>query len=108
MFLIDIWRIDVIRNSRVLLNLCKNKFFGLVLIAENSADEKSCLLSLQSHAMQLRDQYFTAGANTPPLCFIYRCFSNLSDKSSSDRCTEQNAECLNQRESDTVTLGEKD
>lgn len=66
------------------------------------------LLSLQSDAMQLRDRYFCGRSEHSASVFYLSLLLNLSDESSSDRCTEQNAECQNQRESDTVTLGEKD
>lgn len=56
---------------------------------------------------ELRDEYFTAGWTLHP-GVLFIAAVTPARRSSSDRYTEQNAECLNQKESDTMTLWQKD
>lgn len=71
----------------------------------SESDKKSCLHSLQSDAMN--STMSTAG-RTLHLCVLFIAAASPAKQSGGDRCTEQNAEHLIQRESDTMTPGEKD
>lgn len=114
LFLIDICWTGITQNSYVLLNLWKHIYTNWIFyfFSPTSALSHKTLKRQWWEVMfalalkccnELYDQYFTAGW-TLHRSVLFTAAASPAKQSSSDRRAEQNAECLNQRGSDAMTL----
>lgn len=112
LFLIDICWTGITQNSYVLLNLWKHIYTNWIPPPPTSALSHKTLKRQWWEVMfalalkccnELYDQYFTAGW-TLHHSVLFTAAASPAKQSSSDRRVEQNAECLNQRGSDAMTL----